>query len=104
MLDKLKVSYEDKNVDLLEGDHKKAAYLKMNPEHTVPVYKDGDFILYESRAILAYLATKHGDEKLYPKNAEVRAKVDSKLYFDMGLFRKMVTIVVSKDPVIMEAS
>merc|ERR1711981_889214 len=50
---------------------------------------DGDFVLYESRAIAAYLVNKYGkDDKLYPKDAEIRARVDQRLYFDMGVFYK----------------
>ncbi len=95
-LEKLKVPYECRRVFPLEGDHKKPEFLKLNPQHTIPVYKDGDFVLNESRAILAYLATVHDDDKLYPKDPKVRAKVDCRLYFDMGLFNKIVPIIVRK--------
>ena len=37
-----------------------------------------------------YLATKYGAEStLYPTDAETRAKVDQRLYFDMGVFYKV---------------
>ncbi len=94
-LDKLNVPYEDKKVDVAAGENRKPEFLKMNPEHTIPVYKEGDLVLYESRAILTYLAAKHGDEKLYPKDLKKRAQVESKLYFDAGLFNKLANIVVS---------
>ena len=39
---------------------------------------------------IRYLATKYGAEsKLYPTDAETRAKVDQRLYFDMGVFYKV---------------
>ena len=61
----------------------------MNPQHTIPTLKDGDFCMNESRAAAAYLATKYGkDDKLYPKGAEERAVVDQRMYFDMGFFYK----------------
>ncbi len=59
----------------------------MNPAHTIPVMKDGEVILSESRAIICYLADKARDRKLYPKEDKVaKAKVDQRLFFDMATF------------------
>ena len=41
------------------AEHKAPEYQKMNPRGRVPTLKDGDFVLYESLAILAYLDRKH---------------------------------------------
>ena len=52
---------------------------------------DGDFVTNESRAAAAYLVNKHGGEKknqIYPESPEDRAKVDQRMYFDMGTFYK----------------
>jgi len=51
-------------------------YLAMNPNGLVPVIGDEGFILYESNAIVRYLAAKHGDEKFWPKDLQARADVD----------------------------
>merc|ERR1712088_1236936 len=68
----------------MAGEHMKPEFLAMNPQHNIPTMKDGDFVMNESRAIAAYLVNKHGaDDKLYPKDAETRARVDQRLYFDM---------------------
>jgi glutathione S-transferase len=48
-------------VDFRTGEHKSAEYLKLNPNGKVPTLVDDDgTTLWESRAILVYLAEKHG--------------------------------------------
>jgi len=85
----LGVEYQFKVVDLMAGDHMKPEFLAMNPMHNIPTVTDGDFVMNESRAVAAYLVNKYGkDDGMYPKDAEVRARVDQKLYFDMGVFYK----------------
>jgi len=85
----LGLEYDFKKVDLMAGDHMKPEFLAMNPQHNIPTVKDGEFIMNESRAVAAYLVNKYGkDDKLYPKDAETRARVDQRLYFDMGVFYK----------------
>ena len=55
--------------------------------HSVPVLVDGDFVLTESRAVAAYVANTYDKTgQLYPTDPKVRARVDSRLYFDMGTF------------------
>ena len=52
-------------VNLGKGEHKTPAFLAMNPNGKVPVLVDGDTILWESSAILCYLARKAGSD-LWP--------------------------------------
>jgi glutathione S-transferase len=46
------------------GKNREPAYLRMNPNGLVPTLQDGDFILWESNAIIRYLARTHGGGKL----------------------------------------
>ncbi len=96
VLEKLKVPYEHTLVSIPKGEQMKPEFLKLNPQHTIPVYKEGDLVLNESRAILAYLATVHRDEELYPRDPKVRAMVDCRLYFDQGLLQKLFAYGVRK--------
>ena len=63
---------------------------QLNPQHNIPLLVDGSIRLNESRAICSYLITKYakGDmKKLYPEgDVLIKAKIDQKLYFDMGTF------------------
>ncbi len=52
------------------GDLKTPEFLAMNPRHKVPVIKDGDFVLYESIAIMAYLERKAPETPLFGRNAQ----------------------------------
>ncbi len=94
-LETLKIPYEFKLVNPLENDTKKPEFLKINPQHNIPVIKDGDFILNESRAITTYLASKAGNTKLYPTDVKTRARIDQRLYFEMGsFFASLASVVV----------
>jgi glutathione S-transferase len=51
-------------------------YLAMNPNGLVPVIEDDGFVLYESNAIVRYLAALHGDGALWPADPRARADTD----------------------------
>ncbi|OAD57706.1 Glutathione S-transferase 1, isoform D [Eufriesea mexicana] len=79
----LGVKMNFKEVDLMKGEHMKPEYLKMNPQHTIPTIDDNGFYLWESRAIMTYLADQYGkNDSLYPKDPKKRAVVNQRLYFD----------------------
>ena len=76
-----------KRIDILAGEHLQPAFMQMNPQHTVPLLNDNGFILTESRAICAYLVQKYSrNHHLLPKIPKLRAAVDERLYFDIGVF------------------
>jgi glutathione S-transferase len=51
-------------------------FLAMNPHGRVPVIRDGDAIVWESHAILRYLAVRHSDGKFWSGDPAARARVD----------------------------
>lgn len=51
-------------------------YRALNPNGLVPVIEDEGFVLWESNAIVRYLAAKHGDGGIWPSEAKARADVD----------------------------
>jgi glutathione S-transferase len=65
-----KLPYESKLLEFSRGDNKAVEYLRLNPRGKVPTLKDGDFVLYESLAIMAYLDRKYLDPPLFGRTPE----------------------------------
>lgn len=85
----LNVKLNLKPLNLMNKEHLTPEFLKLNPQHTIPTLVDSIFSIWESRAILSYLAEKYGrNDSLYPKDPQKRAIVNQRLYFDMGTFYK----------------
>src|SRR5947209_19853443 len=57
------------------GENESPDYLKLNPLGKVPLLKDGDYVLTESNAIMAYLAERHGFNPLWPTDLAERAQI-----------------------------
>lgn len=53
-----------------------AAYLARNPNALIPTIEDDGFVLWESNAILRYLAAKHGGDRWWPADPRERALMD----------------------------
>ncbi|MEH2237182.1 glutathione S-transferase family protein [Nostoc sp.] len=63
-LEEIKVPYEFVKLDMQAGEHLQPEYLAINPIGKVPGIVDGNFQLWESGAILLYLADKYGKTAL----------------------------------------
>jgi glutathione S-transferase len=64
MLEECGAPYELVPVDLMAGEQRTDAYRALNPTGRVPTLVDGDFVLWESNAILEYLAAAHPAREL----------------------------------------
>jgi glutathione S-transferase len=63
------------DVDMRGGEHKSAPFLVMNPFGQVPVIDDNGTIVYDSNAILVYLAHTYGGERWMPSDAAARVAI-----------------------------
>jgi glutathione S-transferase len=77
----LGITLEVVPVDVFKGESRTPAYLAKNPNGKVPVLEDGDLVLWESNAILAYLAAQKTVPSLLPVKPRERAEVDRWLFW-----------------------
>ena len=78
----LSLQIETIRIDLLNGEAKTPSFLAKNPNGRVPVLEHQGFLLWESNAILAYLATQQPIPSLLPSRPRERAEVDRWLYWE----------------------
>jgi GST-like protein len=88
MLEEVELSYEVHPINIAKGDQLKPEYLAINPNNKIPAIIDSDgpggksLKLFESGAILMYLAEKTG--KFLPQEPAKRYEVIQWLMFQMG--------------------
>ena len=76
----LGLPYEYKRVSLRDGEHRKPEFLAIHPAGKIPVIDDEGFVLFESDAIIKYLASKQ-NSPIYPTELKKRALVDQWMDF-----------------------
>ena len=84
-LEELGLPYQVHAIDLLSGAQRAPDYLAINPNGRIPAIVDheaNDFAVFESGAILIYIAEKTG--QLMPADARGRSRVLQWLMFQMG--------------------
>lgn len=72
----LGLEYERLDYGHSYGKTKTPEYLAMNPNGLVPTVRDGDLVLWESGAVLRYLAARYGAEPFWPADPARRAPLD----------------------------
>jgi glutathione S-transferase len=85
MLEEIGMPYTVRPIRLQEGEQKEDWYLRLNPNGRIPTIVDrdaGDFAVFESGAILIYLAEKSG--RLLPADSRGRSTVLQWLMFQMA--------------------
>lgn len=58
------------------GGNREPAYLAKNPNGTIPVLEDGQHVLWESNAIVRYLAARYGAGWIWEEDPVLRAEAD----------------------------
>lgn len=85
LLSLLGIEHELIDVDLMQGAHKQPEFLAKNPFGQVPVLEDGPTVLFDSNAILVYLAIAYDAKRQWlPAEAEQAAEVQRNLSLVAG--------------------
>lgn len=82
-------------------DHQAPQMLAMNPRGRVPVLKDGDYVVFESLAVLFYLDRKYPEPPLFGRSAEEAAVImrvinEFQAYTEAGLLRIVNAVLVAR--------
>ena len=81
-------------VDLLNGEQRTPDYLRLNPNGKVPILVDGDFQLWESHAIMQYLADTSLEQDIYPRDVSARADVNRWLFWSAYHFAPAAGLII----------
>ncbi|MGL4619589.1 glutathione S-transferase family protein [Chroococcidiopsis sp.] len=93
-LEELEVPYEFVMLDMKAGEHLQPEYLAVNPFGKVPAIVDGDVRLWESGAILAYLADKYEKAEL---SLEERAQLSQWILFANATLGPGIFVEANRD-------
>lgn len=74
LLDEIALPFSLELYGMEHGGNKTPAYLSLNPNGLVPTLIEDDFVLWESNAILRYLAEKYGGGRVIPADLRERAR------------------------------
>jgi glutathione S-transferase len=101
LLSMLGLEYERVSVDSTAGETQTPEFKRLNPRGQIPVLVDGETLIWDSMAILVYLARRYGDTRWLPDDALGEARVmqwlavsENELLY--GLARARVTVLFQR--------
>jgi glutathione S-transferase len=71
-------------LEMLKGEHKTPEYTALNPNQMMPTLKDGDYVVWESNAIMQYLAGRKPQSGLLPTDERGRLDVTRWQFWDLA--------------------
>ncbi len=89
----LEIPVEVVIVDVYAGAGRDPAYLRVNPQGKVPTLVDGELVLWESNAILQYLADTRG--RLWAEDAAGRADINRWLFWESAHWQPVLSRILT---------
>src|SRR5690348_14446419 len=94
----LDLHVEEKVLDFAQGEHRKAEFLKVNPNGMVPALEDGGFTLWESCAIMQYLCSQKPGNTLWPEtDAKARADISRWQFWTLAHLGAPINTLISQN-------
>jgi len=90
----LGLRYETHIVDLSKGEQLTPEYGALNPNKRIPALEDDGFVLWESNAIIQYLASKKPESGLYPADPRKQADISRWLFWDAAHWDSSCAILI----------
>jgi glutathione S-transferase len=90
----LEIPYQTVFVDLTKGAQRTPEFTALNPNARMPVLEEDGFVLWESNAILQYLASKKPEAGLFHENARVRAAIAKWQFWDSAHWDPTIAVFV----------
>ncbi len=91
----LQLNAQIHTINVYNGEGQTPLYLAINPFGKIPTLVDGDFILWESNAILQYIAENFGGEHLYSAQPKIRADISRWLFWESSTWQPAISTVLS---------
>lgn len=92
----LGLSPREHDVDVYHGAGQAPAYLAINPSGKIPALVDGGFTLWESGAILIYLAEAHADCRLWSREPRRRADIARWLFWESAHWQPALSALLAE--------
>ncbi|MCH8189213.1 MAG: glutathione S-transferase family protein [Proteobacteria bacterium] len=96
LVHELNLEYERHDVGGAFGGLDTGEYLAKNPNRRIPTIEDGGLVLYESNAIIRYLAGKYASADLWPADLAARAVLDQWMdWMQTTLYPEFITVFIA---------
>lgn len=91
----LNIEPDVKLVNVYAGEGRAPAYLEIHPLGKIPTLVDGHLVVWESNAVLQYIAEAHGGNRLWSREAKGRATVARWLYWETAEWQPALVQVLT---------
>jgi glutathione S-transferase len=92
----LELNAEIHIVNVYRGEGRSAEYLAINPTGKIPTLVDGDFVLFESNAILIYLTEGYGRSRLWSTDPKARGRIAQWLFWESAHWQPSLIALLSE--------
>lgn len=91
----LRLDPDIKLVNVYAGEGRTPAYLEIHPLGKIPTLVDGSLVVWESNAVLQYMAEAHGGNRLWSREAKGRAAIARWLYWETAEWQPALVQVLT---------